>query len=187
MPFPVIGAVAIGVSIGSKLLGNSARKRAEQARADALKGNALVQLANTLSGLSAREAEELAAARQQKRLGRRQSAVLEARAIAGGAESGTGSAEQVQDVAMGEAEFLGSVEAQLGMVTDQLRRQRAGARRSFQSAITAAEAGLSGPGQDFLDFANVAAFALNAWDALPTARSSAEAVPDVDPTESVEI
>jgi hypothetical protein len=183
MPFPVIGAVAIGVSIGSKLLGNSARKRAEKARADALKGNALVQLANTLSGLSAREAEELAAARQQKRLGRRQSAVLEARAKAGGAESGTGSAEQVQDVLMGKAEFLGSVDAQLGMVTDQLRRQRSGAKRSFDSAIKAADAGLSGPGQDFLDFANTAAFALNAWDALPTAKSS----PDSIPTESVEI
>ena len=185
MAFPVIGAIAIGVSVGSKLLGNAARNKAAEARAAALKGNALVQLTNTLSGLSAREREELVAARQQKRMGRRQSAVLEARAIAGGAESGTGSAEQVQDVAMGQAEFLASIDEQLGMVQGELARRRRRARTEHASAREAADAGLSGNGQDFLDFANVAAFALNAWDALPTAGSSAEDVPE--PTESVAI
>lgn len=178
MPFPVIGAIAIGVSVGSKLLGNSARKKAEEARAEALRGNALVQLTNTLSGLSAREREELVAARQQKRMGRRQSDILEARAKAGGAESGTGSAEQVQDVAMGEAEFLASVDEQLGMVQGELARRRRRSRIEFKSAIKAANAGISGNGQDFLDFANIAAFALNAWDALPTAISDADSVPE---------
>ena len=178
MGFPVIGAIAIGVSVGSKILGNQARKDAERARADALKGNALVRLANTLSGLGAREREELAAAQQQRRLGRRQSAVLESRAIAGGAESGTGSAEQVQDVAVGKAEFLASIDVQLGFVQAQLSRRRRGAVREKESAFTAAEAGVSGSGQDFLDFANIAAFALNAFDALPKATSSPEDIPE---------
>ena len=176
----IIPAIAIGVSVGSKLLGNQARKDAEQARADALKGNALVQLTHTLSGLDAREREELVAARQQKRLGRRQSAVLEARAIAGGTKSGTGSAEQVQDVALGESEFLSSIDAQIGLVQGELARRRKRANIEHRSARSAAEAGLSGPGQDFLDFANVAAFALNAFDAIPRASSSASDVPEVD-------
>jgi len=176
----IIPAIAIGVSVGSKLLGSKARKEAEEARAAALKGNALVQLTNTLSGLSAREREELAAARQQKRMGRRQSDILEARAIAGGAESGTGSAEQVQDVAMGEAEFLASIDEQLGMVQGELARRRRRAQTEHKSARRAADAGLSGNTQDFLDFANTAAFALNAFDALATANSSSSDVPDED-------
>lgn len=178
MPFPVIGAIAIGVSIGSSILGNSARKEAERKRAEALRGNALVQLTNTLSGLSARQREEMVAARQQKRLGRRQSAVLEARAVAGGAESGTGSAEQVQDVLMGKAEFLASIDEQLGMVRGELSRRRRRARVEFRSALVAADAGISGGTQDFLDFANTAAFALNAFDALPRSSSSASSVPE---------
>ncbi len=174
----VLAIAAIGIGIGSRLLGSRARKEAERRRADALRGNALVQLANTLSGLSARQREELAAARQQKRLGRRQSAILEARAIAGGAESGTGSAEQVQDVAMGEAEFLGSIDTQLGMVASEIGRRRRGANREFQSALKAADAGLSGGAQDFLDFTNAVAFGLNAFDALPSSKSSADSIPE---------
>lgn len=166
MAIPIIGAIAIGVSVGAKILGSRTRKAGEKARAEALKENALVQLGNTLSGLSARQREELAAARQQKRLGRRQSAVLEARAIAGGAESGTGSAEQVQDVAKGEAEFISSIDQQLDLVTAELSRRRRRARIESESAIKNAKAGVSGIAQDFLDFANTAAFALNAFDAI---------------------
>jgi hypothetical protein len=33
--------------------------------------------------------------------------------------------------------------------------------------VKSADAGVSGLGQDFLDFANTAAFALNAFDAIP--------------------
>jgi len=176
MAFPVIGAIAIGVGVGSKILGNKARKDAERARAEALRENALVQLANTLSGLSARQREELSAARQQKRLGRRTSAVLAARAKAAGADTGVGSAEQVRDVAVGEAEFIGSIDEQLGMVSAELSRRRRRARVQFESALKAADAGISGGAQDFLDFANTAAFALNAIDALPfpTSASSSE-------------
>ena len=165
MAIPLAG-VAIGVAVGSRILGNRSRKAAERATADALKDNALVQFANTLSGLGAREREELAAARQQKRLGRRQSAILEARAKAAGASAGVGSAEQVQDVQLGESEFLSSVDVQLGFVTGELERRRRRARKTRESAFKSAEAGVSGAGQDFLDFANAAAFALNAFDAL---------------------
>ncbi len=177
MPFPVIGAIAIGVGIGSRIVGNRARKNAERKRAEALKGNALVQLANTLSGLNARQREELASARQEKRLGRRQSRVLEARAIAGGAESGTGASEQVQDIGLGESEFLSSIDTQLDLVTSELSRRRRGANREFQASLKAADAGISGGAQDFLDFANTLAFGLNAFDALPRSRSSASDVP----------
>lgn len=166
MPIPILGAIAIGVSVGAKILGSRTRKAGEKARAEALKENALVQLGNTLSGLNARQREELAAARQQKRLGRRQSAILEARAIAGGAESGTGSAEQVQDVALGESEFLSSIDQQLGQVSAELERRRRRSRVQFESAVKNADAGVSGIAQDFLDFANTAAFALNAFDAI---------------------
>jgi len=126
-----IAVAGIAIGIGSKLFGNKARKDAERRRAEALKGNALVQLANQLSGLSAREREELVAANQQRRLGRRQSAILEARAKARGADAGVGSAEQVQDVQLGESEFLGSIDAQLGMVTSELDRRRRRAQAEF--------------------------------------------------------
>lgn len=169
MPFPILAVAGIAIGIGSKLLGSRSRKAGEKARAAALRDNALVQLANTLSGLSAREQEELASARQSKRLGRRSSAVMAARAKAAGADAGVGSAEQVQDVELGESEFLGSIDAQLGMVTADLTRRERGARREFKSAVSAADAGVSGTGQDFLDFANIAAFALNAFDAIPSA------------------
>ena len=167
MGFPVIGAIAIGVGAGSKILASGARKEAERRRAAALKENALVQLTNTLSGLSARQREELSAARQQKRLGRRTSAVLAARATAAGASSGTGSAEQVQDVALGESEFISSIDQQLGLVSAELERRRRRARIQFKSAIKSAKAGVSGRSQDFLDFANTVTFALTAIDALP--------------------
>ncbi len=172
----ILAIAGIAVGIGSQLLGSNARKKAERARAEALKGNALVQFANTLSGLGAREREELAAARQQKRLGRRQSAVLESRAKAAGADAGTGSAEQVQDVQLGESEFLGSIDAQLGLVSAELDRRRRGARREKDAAFKAADSGVSGGLQDFLDFANTAAFALNAFDALAQPGSTADAL-----------
>lgn len=178
MGFPIIGAVAIGIGVGSKILGNRSRNKAEKARAEALKGNALVQLANTISGLNAREREELVAAQQQRRLGRRQSAVLESRAKAAGADAGTGSDEQVQDVGLGESEFLGSIDAQLEMVRGDLSRRRKGALREHKAAVVAANSGISGIGQDFLDFANTAAFALNAFDAFPKAKSNVDAVPE---------
>lgn len=167
MAFPIaIAAIGIGISLGSKILGGQAKKKAEKARAEALKSNALVQLGETFSGLSAREREELASSRQQKRLGRRQSAVLEARARAAGADAGTGSAEQVQDVAMGEAEFVSSIDRQLGLVGQELDRRRRGASKQFESAIKSADAGVSGQGQDFLDFANTLAFGINAFSSL---------------------
>jgi len=171
MGFPILAVAGIAIGVGSKILGSKGRKEGEKARAAALKENALVQLANTLSGLSAREQEELASARQSKRLGRRSSAVLAARAKAAGASAGVGSAEQVQDVELGESEFLGSLDEQLGLVTAELTRRERGARREFGSAISAADAGVSGIGQDFLDFANTAAFAITAIDALPKAGS----------------
>lgn len=164
MAFPVLAVAGIAIGVGAKILGGLSAGKAAEQRTKALKANALAQLTNTVSGLQAREREELAAARQQERLGRRQSDILEARAIAAGAEGGVGSDEQVQDVQMGEAEFLGSVDANLRMVKADLLRRRKGAQREFQSATKAAEAGERGPEQDFLDFANTAAFALNAFD-----------------------
>jgi len=169
MAFPVLAAAGIAVSVGSKILGSRARKEAEERRREARRGNALEQLRHTMSGLSARRAEELAASRQQERFGRRQSAVLEARAKAGGAESGTGSAEQVQDVQLGESEFLSSIDVQLRAVEAELTRRQVGAGKQYEAALRAADADMSGPTQDFLDFANTAAFAINAWDALPKA------------------
>lgn len=165
MAFFAIAAIAIG--IGSQILSNRSKKSGEKKRAEALRENALVQLGNTLSALSAREREELASARQQKRLGRRESAVLAARAKAAGADAGVGSAEQVQDVGLGESEFLSSVDTQLASVTQELERRRRRSRIQFESSVKSANAGVSGIGQDFLDFANTAAFALNAIDALP--------------------
>lgn len=177
MALPILAAAGLAVSIGSRLLGSGARKAAEKRRAEARKGNALLTLSQTLSGLNARRTEELAAARQQKRFGRRQSAVLEAQAIAGGAESGTGSGEQVQDIALGESEFLSSVDTQLAAVETQLMRRRRGAFAQQRQANRAADSDIGGPLQDFLDFANTAAFAINAFDSLRTAAdtSSAEA------------
>jgi hypothetical protein len=166
MGFPILAVAGIAVSIGSKILGGQAKNKQAKAQAAAQKENALVQLAETYSGLSAREREELASSRQQKRLGRRESARLEARAIAAGADAGTGSDEQVRDVQVGEAEFVSSVEAQLARVNQDLDRRRRGARKSFDSQIKAADAGLPGSGQDFLDFANTAAFAINAFSSL---------------------
>ena len=172
MAFLAIAGIVVG--IGSKLLGNRARHANEKRRAEALKENALVQFANTISGLGAREREELASARQQKRLGRRESAILAARAKAAGASAGTGSAEQVQDVLLGESEFLGSIDTQLGFVTAELERRRRRARKQKESALKSAESGVSGLAQDFLDFANTAAFALNAFDALAKSGSTGD-------------
>lgn len=172
MGFPIVAAAGFALGVGSKLLGSRARKDAERRRTAARRGNALVQLQTTLAGLGAREKEELASARANKRFGRRQSAVLEARAKAGGAESGTGSAEQVQDIALGQSEFLSAIDTQLDAVESELNRRRKGARLQAESAFRAADADISGPLQDFLDFANTAAFALNAFDALPSASNT---------------
>lgn len=166
MGFPIVAVAGIAIAVGSKILGNNAEKQKARAQAKAQKENALVQLAETYSGLSAREREELASSRQAKRLGRRQSARLAARAKAAGADAGTGSDEQVRDVQVGEAEFVSGVDAQLSRVNEELDRRRRGARKSFDSQIKAADAGIPGQGQDFLDFANTAAFAINAFSSL---------------------
>lgn len=172
MAFPIIGAVAIGTSIVSGILGSRARRSAERRRAEALEENALVRLASTTSGLAAREQEELANAAQARRLGRRQSAVLEARAVAAGAAAGVGSAEQAQDVQLGLSEFLGSVEENLARTRAQLARGRRGAQREFESARRAARAGVAGPGADFLDFLNIGIGAVQAFGALPRSRNT---------------
>lgn len=168
----LLGAIAIGVGIGSSILGNRAKRSAERRRAAALEENALVRLASTTSGLAAREREELANAAQARRLGRRQSAVLEARAVAAGAAAGVGSAEQAQDVQLGLSEFLGSVEENLARTRAQLSRTRRGARREFEAARKAARAGVAGPGADFLDFLNIGLGAVQAFEALPRARNT---------------
>jgi len=163
MPLPVLAGIAIGTSIVSGVAGFFAKSNAEKKRAEALEQNALVRLSAQLSGLGAREQEELANARQARRLGRRQSAVLEARARAGGADAGVGSGEQVQDVGLGLSEFLGSVDENLARTRSQIQRGRIGADREFRAARKAAKAGVGGPAADFMDFLNIGVGALNTF------------------------
>lgn len=168
----LLPAIGIGVGVLSKVLGSSARADAEKARAAALEQNALIRLTSVLSGLQSRERQQLASAAQQRRLGKRQSAVLAARARALGADAGTGSSEQVQDVAVGQAEFLGALDAQLGLVRGELARSRRQARIEFEGARSAARAGVGGPLAQFLDFANIALGTIDAIGNLPKSKSS---------------
>ena len=161
-----LAIAGVGIAVGSQIAAWLGRKSAAEKKAAALRNNALTQLGSSLSALGARGREEMAAARQQKRLGRRASAVLESRALAQGASSGTGSVDAVQDVAMGEAEFIGSVDAQLAATNADLLRRKKATFENFFAAQEAAKAGVGGIENDFLDFANTALSAINTFDAL---------------------
>jgi hypothetical protein len=131
---PIIGAIAAGTSIASKIAGHLAQRK-EAERQELAANRAFL---DTLLTLNQRLAEEQMASRRQIEEGQRALTGIKSRALASAAEAGV-SGISVQllegDLARQGAEFAASIRENLEMVRRQIGREVRGAELRRESRI----------------------------------------------------